>query len=298
MSYRGLEGHARGAKQSGLEQKSPESEEKEKQLDTKGNAEAGAGNGAPRNHAHPVRVHSIFRADCARAVVTLCGKETALAAVANSIPFWGHFEVERLIAEATDRLELGKKKDRLKDGVLVKGGYALQIGINGLELGEDEVVRAFVVDPQCVGNVEYIARHGLGGIVRPLRYDGRPVMVGAIVGRALFLAVEGMVERHRDRVTKVEYAGIVGVNNPTFLTAIFANEGRIAPSSEDTVQTMASGARAEFAIEDGQPVLQVRNPNGRCDVIAIDVAPARGVRLTSSHAVLKPVAGPAPSPAI
>lgn len=270
-------------------------------MEDKGIAEAGTGNGASRNNAHPVRIHAIFRADCARAIVTMVGKRTALIAVADSIPFWGAFEVEREVARAIDRLELGQKKDRVgKDGVLVKGGYALQIGINGLELGEDEVVRAFVIDPQCVGNVEYIARHGLSGIVRQLCYDGRPVMAGAIIGRALFLAVEGTVERHRDRVTKVEYAGIVGVNNPTSLTAIFANEGRIAPSSEDTVQTMVSGARAEFAIEDGQPVLQVRNPNGRCDVIAIDTAPARGVRLATSRVNLKPVAGPEPatSPAI
>lgn len=236
-----------------------------------------------QNPRTPMRTHAIFWADCARAVVTLCGKETALIAVADSIPFWGHFEVERLIAEATDRLELGKKKDRLKDGVLVKGGYALQIGINGLELGEDEVVRAFVVDPQCVGNVEYIARHGLGRIVRPLKYDGRAVMAGAIIGRTIVMAVEGR---------------IVGVSNPATLSAVFRKEGRIEPSEQDTVQAMMHGARAEFAIEDGQPVLQVRNPNGRCDVIAIETAPARGVRLTSSHAVLKPVAGPAPSPAI
>lgn len=275
-------------------------------MDNKGNAEAGAGNGASQNPRTAVRTHAIFLADCARAVVTLCGKETALIAVAGSIPFWGHFEVERLIAEATDRLELGKKKDRIvmKEDrvVMVKGGYALRIGINPnpVELDEGETMRAFVVDPQCVGNVEYIAGHGLGGIVRPLRYDGRAVMAGAIVGRSFVLAVEGAIERHRNRVTKVEYAGVVGVNNPAVLTAIFANEGRIAPSSEDTVQTMASGATVEFAIEDGQPVLQVRNPNGRVDVIEIDTAPARGVRLTSSHAALKPVAGPEPatSPAI
>lgn len=252
--------------------------------DWKGNAEAGAGNGASRNNAHPVRVHSIFRADCARAIVTLVGKETALLAVADSIPYWGHFEVERLVAEATDRLELGKKKDRIKkDGVLVKGGYALRICINPVEVGEGEVTRAYVVDPECVGDVEYIAGHGLEGIVRPLKYDGQPVMAGAIVGRSIVLAVEGK---------------IVGVSNPTTLTSIFLMEGRIASSSEDTVQPTASGATVELAIEDGKPVLQVVDTNGRTDIVVIDTAPVRGVRLTSSHTHLKPVQGPAPSPAI
>lgn len=247
--------------------------------DWKGNAEAGAGNGASRNNAHLVRVHSIFRADCARAVVTLVGNKWAIIAVADSIPYWGSFEVERLIAEATERLELGKKKD----GVMVKGGCALRIGINPFVLGEDEVIRAFVVDPECVGDVEYIARHALSGIVRPLRYGAEPVMAGAIVGRTLVLAVEGR---------------IVVVSNPAVISSIFRKDGRIASSSEGTVQPMMHGATVMFGIEESKPVMRMRNPNGRIDVIAIDTAPVRGVRLVTSHAVLKPVTGPVPSPAI
>ena len=208
----------------------------------------------------------------------------------DSIPFWGHFDVAEQLGQAAEQLEFGRKSG---------GRCALRIGVNPIDdLADGEVTRAFVCDIECVGDVEYIAAHGLSRIVRPMRYDNRPVMAGAIVGRTLVLAIEGAIERHRNRVAKVEYARIVVVNNPTALTAIFARDGAIVRSSEDSFEQITFGARVQFGIEDGKPVLIVRVPNGRVDVIEIDVAPARYVRLTTSRTRLQPVAGPTPAPAI
>ncbi|OGL71863.1 hypothetical protein A3C17_02005 [Candidatus Uhrbacteria bacterium RIFCSPHIGHO2_02_FULL_53_13] len=248
-------------------------------MDLKGNADVGQGaNGSPQNpHTTalgrpPVRIHSIVWADCARAVITLAGTETALASVATNIPFWGQFDMESRFAECERKLNLGPNPRK-------HGKFALRVGVNCLVSHEArEVMCAFVVDTECVGDVEYIAQHPISSIVAPLRYAGDAVVLGAIVGRSLVL---------------VTRRSIISTSDSTVLAGLIRRHGEVLEDSQNTVVAAPRG-EPMLDITDNKLVVRIGH-----QLIEISSAlPGSGARLTTSQHNLKPVMGPSPAPVL
>ncbi len=175
----------------------------ERDLVTAGTA-SGHSPGVKKKMDLGARVASVVKANCGRCVVNLVGPPGVLDQIGTSFRFWVEFNVGKI-------------------GLEVIGGGVSFRGNDEVMLGGD-VRRAFMVEPTCVGDVEFMVKHTLATTVVPLTYDGKPVLTAAILGRTMILRTD---------------QGIFAVQSSATLITVFNIGGDISPSTTDVAHQAA-----------------------------------------------------------
>ncbi len=186
--------------------------------------------GAMRMMGSGVRVSSVVKANCGRCVVNLVGPPEELAGIAQNFRFWAGFDVKQVDLE------------KIGDGVSFCGFDEVT--------ERDEERRAFMIEPSCVGDVEYMAKNGLATMVVPLGYDGYPVRTGAILGRTMILRTD---------------QGIFVVPNSAKLMTVFSVGGSVPRSTQDVVHQAADEFEGmAVKVVEGKTIVEIRFKSDNC----------------------------------